>query len=76
MFTMCLGKNGGILGIGGYNTDKHLEAIKWFPMVQSSSMNYKFSLSGVAINKHPISGSSDFEVAFIDSGTTFTYFPH
>jgi len=75
MFTLCLGKNGGILGIGGYNTDHHIEPVKWFPMTQTSSTNYKFKLTGVSVNNHPIAGSSKYNLAFVDSGTTFSYLP-
>ena len=75
MFSMCLGKNGGFMQIGGFNTDQHLEEVKWFKMKQSTGTSYKFKISGVAINKHLIDGSSDWSTGFVDSGTTFTYLP-
>jgi hypothetical protein len=32
VFNICLGKNGGFMQIGGYNTDRMLEDISWFAM--------------------------------------------
>jgi len=75
MFTLCLGKNGGSFGIGGYNTDSHLDSISWFPM-QHTGNGYRFKLTGVAVNEHPMAGSSAYNIGFVDSGTTFSYLPH
>jgi hypothetical protein len=75
MFTLCLGKNGGVFGIGGYNKDSHLEPVKWFAMAEAGA-NYKFKLSGISMNNHPLAGSNKWSVGFIDSGTTFSYVPY
>ena len=32
MFSLCLGKNGGYFKIGGYDTEKHNEPVKWLAM--------------------------------------------
>lgn len=76
MFSLCLGKDGGIFGIGGFNTDIHHEPIKWMNIHSNyKSQSYKFDVMGVSINGHPIKGSNRFSTGFIDSGTTFSYLP-
>lgn len=76
MFSLCLGKNGGSFNIGGFNDEKHMEAIKWVNMNQIyNPQNYKFDIVGVSVNGHPIRGSDKFNLGFVDSGTTFSYLP-
>lgn len=76
MFSLCLGKNGGIFGIGGFNSDKHLEPVKWVNIHSNyQAQSYKFDIMGVSVNGHPIKGSHRFSSGFIDSGTTFSYLP-
>ena len=76
IFSLCLGKNGGFFGIGGFNTDKHLEPIKWVAMDKNyGSLNYKFNIYGLMVGGHPLKGSTKFSIGFIDSGTTFSYLP-
>jgi hypothetical protein len=74
MFTICLGKNGGFFDVGGFNSDKHLQDVMWFDMLQHGS-SYKFKISGVAVNDHFIDGSEAWNYGFVDSGTTFSYLP-
>ena len=75
MFNLCLGKDGGIFGIGGFNTDMHQEPVKWLHMDKKTGSNYKFNILGTSMNSHPLSGSSKYDTGFLDSGTTFTYLP-
>jgi hypothetical protein len=70
-----LGKNGGLFGIGGYNTDIHKEPIKWMRMDGDFTSSYKFNIMGVSMNGHPLAGSNKFTLGFVDSGTTFSYLP-
>ena len=44
IFNICLGKNGGYFQVGGYNTDKHLEPVKWFDFAPNSGTSYMFKL--------------------------------
>ena len=44
-------------------------------MVSQSSTNFKFRITGVGMNSHPIAGSAKYNLGFVDSGTTFTYLP-
>ena len=74
MFNLCLGKNGGYFQIGGYNTDKHLEPVKWFNMLHKQG-SYEFGLIGVSMGNRMLENSATWKVGFIDSGTTFTYIP-
>jgi len=75
MFNICLGKNGGYFQIGGYNEDNHLEEISWLPMSANTGTSYKFNIEGISMNNHPIRGSHNWDVGFLDSGTTFSYLP-
>lgn len=75
MFSMCLGKNGGFIQMGGFNSENHLEPVNWVKMSSSAGHNFKFELHSVAFNSHKISGSQKWSVAFVDSGTTFAYLP-
>ena len=40
-----------------------------------SNVNYMVALNGVSVGDHKIKGSGEVRKAFLDSGTTFTYFP-
>lgn len=64
-----------MFGIGGYNTDNHLEPVKWLAMLDQTTTNYKFSLSGISMNNHALQGSTKWRIGFVDSGTTFSYLP-
>jgi hypothetical protein len=37
--------------------------------------NFRVALHGISMNDHFMEDTEDFNVGFIDSGTTFTYFP-
>jgi len=74
MFTICLGKNGGFFQIGGYNAEKYLEPLSWNKML-AGNHNYKFEIKKTWINNHSISHSESWSVAFLDTGTTFSYLP-
>ncbi|CDW82204.1 aspartic protease pm5 [Stylonychia lemnae] len=73
LFTLCLGKNGGYFQIGGYDKQSHISEIQWIPLLNKGG--YEVQANGISINNHFIAGSDEYKTAFIDSGTTFTYFP-
>ena len=73
MFSLCLGKNGGYLQLGGFDGTGHLDTIQWTELKLSN--NYLVTLNGLSMNDHFIESSEMFTEGFIDSGTTFTYLP-
>lgn len=75
LFALCLGKDGGYFQIGGYDEESHLEdEVSWIKMLDKPS--FEINIQGISINNHPITkASNNIKTAFIDSGTTFTYFP-
>lgn len=72
MFSMCLGKDGGYIQIGGYDGTAHLEDVKWMKTLYKNN-DYKVPLRGITMNNHVMKGTDSQRIAFIDSGTTFTY---
>jgi hypothetical protein len=71
---MCLGKNGGYLQIGGFDGKGHLDKdIQWTRL--KDSHNFLVSLHGISMNDHLMQGSDLYTEGFIDSGSTFAYFP-
>jgi Eukaryotic aspartyl protease len=50
-----------------------LDNITWVPMLPTS--DFKINLGGFFMNDRSIEGSEQFKVGFIDTGTTFAYFP-
>lgn len=61
--------------MGGYDGLNHIsEEVKWAPLLQTSM--YKVQLEGVSMNNHMLAHSKDYNVGFIDSGTTFSYLPN
>ena len=72
---MCLGKNGGYFQIGGHDrtgyVDPEAEDV-WIRLLHKNN-DFKVPLRGIMINNHLMKGSNSQTVAFIDSGTTFTY---
>ena len=75
MFNICLGKNGGWMQMGGYDQARLLEKPKWFKLTNPKAPNYRFTLNGVSMHDHFMDGSKSWNVAFVDSGTTYTYVP-
>lgn len=76
MFSICLGKNGGFMQIGGFHLKEgNSKSISWYKDLQIAK-SYMFQLSGVSMHDHFLKGSENTHQAFIDSGTTFTYFPN
>ncbi len=72
MFAICLGKNGGYLQLGGYDSQGALQNIMdWANLLPNH--NFKIEISGVKIGDQTI--SSQHTVGLIDSGSTFSYFP-
>lgn len=74
MFNLCFGKNGGFFQIGGFNQDKMLSPIVWYPL-WNDTRAYKFNLNGVKMGDRTLEGSEMWTNGFIDTGTTFTYIP-
>ena len=73
-FSLCLGKNGGYAQIGGYDGQGHLDReVKWTNINRGSA--FRIPVLGIAMNNHVMAESEHFSVGFIDSGTTFSYFP-
>lgn len=81
-FSICLAEEGGLLTIG---QDSDLTYVIpdstgnkqpiWVPILSPSS--YKVGLTGVEINGVRAGyATTDFGTAVVDSGTTYTYFPH
>lgn len=61
--------------MGGYDKQGFLEDdVTWFDMLRAS--DFKVRVAGVKFNNHFISGSDQYKVGFVDSGTTFVYLPH
>ena len=75
VFALCLGKNGGYFQLGGTDNSGQIpgQEVQWAPMLPTS--NYKVELKGISLNTRFMEGSQEFNVGFIDSGTTFTYVP-
>ena len=79
IFTLCLTSGDGRLTVGGVNTSTHLSPAVYTPMSESGSGFHSVRLHdvllrGTSLGVAPpayISGSG----CFVDSGTTFTYFP-
>lgn len=44
-------------------------------MTSTDSTNFKFELSGVSMNGLLIKDSEKWNISFVDTGTTFSYFP-
>ena len=45
-------------------------------MIQTNSKDYKMTINGVSVADALIDGSQNWNVGFIDSGTTFSYIPY
>ena len=74
MFNLCFGKDGGFFQIGGFNQDKMLSPIVWYPLWRDTK-DYKFTLSSVRMGDKKLIGSEKWTEGFVDTGTTFTYLP-
>jgi len=78
IFSICLGKWGGLLTVGGYSNQHHLlkdgSGIKWIPM---RAERYYFVFPEVFKLENSIIAldANEFGVSIIDTGTTLTYFP-
>ena len=56
----------------GVSNSKEEKEPKWVPMLYKNS-DFKVNFMGIMFNNHLINGSNSQTVAFVDSGTTFTY---
>jgi hypothetical protein len=74
VFSLCFAGNGGYFSLGGLNTTRHLEEIKYIPYVESSS--YTVKLHGIKVDDQEIKNVNFLNYgALIDSGTTISYLP-
>lgn len=76
IFSICLAEWGGLLTVGGYSPENHVNGtqVQWIPLVHSgyySVTPIALELGGVPL----VSGRENFGTSLVDSGTTFTYFP-
>lgn len=46
----------------------------WAPMQPTA--DFKINLAGLSMNDRFLEGSDQYKVGFIDTGTTFAYFPN
>lgn len=75
MFSVCLGKDGGFMQIGGYNLDAaQPNQLTWYEDLKIDT-NFMFAIDSVSVNGQELLGSEEVKAAFVDSGTTFTYLP-
>ena len=74
MFTICLGKDGGYIQFGGYNSYGAIDnTTNWVKLLPVG--NYKIGVFGVKMNNHLMANTEQYSVGFLDTGTTFTYMP-
>jgi len=78
IFSICLAEWGGLLTVGGYNQQHHLQkdgsGIKWIPM---RAQRYYFVFPEVLKLEDSVVAldPDEFGVTIVDTGTTLTYFP-
>jgi len=70
IFSMCLSPQGGLFTVGGYNTSL-ASAVTWIPM--RAQRFYSIELKAMSLEGAELRGG--FGHTFVDSGTTYTYFP-
>ena len=70
MFTMCLGNNGGYLQFGGYDKKGFNEEVSWIKPI--NTRDWKVEVEKMTLGKGVL---PKYSVGFIDSGTSFAYFP-
>ena len=74
IFTLCLGKNGGYIQLGGYNSQGALQNnTDWVSLMPAA--DFKIQIFGLKMNNHVMVDTEIYNVGFLDSGTTFTYMP-
>jgi hypothetical protein len=60
--------------LGGVDMEGAIDkTLTWIPLLKTE--DFKVKTYGLKVNNHFIAGSESTSVAFIDSGTTFSYFP-
>lgn len=77
IFSICLSEWGGELSVGGYKDSVQVNgsSIAWTPLMHSRY--YAVTLNSLSLDSAIIAGTFDeFGTSLVDSGTTFTYFPH
>ena len=76
-FSLCLGKENGLITVGGFNSSLHLSSMNWTNMYDE--VYYSVKLARVYVDYHQIPiQAGDLPKIYttgtvIDSGTTFTY---
>ena len=60
--------------MGGYDKQGFLdEDVTWITLTHHE--DFKLKVNGIKMNNHYMAGTNRYSVGFLDSGTTFTYFP-
>jgi hypothetical protein len=76
-FSLCLGKENGLLAVGGFNSSNHLSQMNWTNMYDE--VYYSVKVTRIFVDYHQIPVSPDdlpkiyTTGTVVDSGTTFTY---
>ena len=74
IFSLCFSHQGGYFSIGGVSTEHHLSKnISYIKILNKNIGNYLFQLNYIKIGDKKIEFN---EKAFVDSGTTISYFPN
>jgi hypothetical protein len=74
MFSLCFGRIGGTLTVGGYYHRLLVEDPIWVPFA-SAGMFYTVAITGVGVGGTTIDYTHTGALPIVDSGSTFTYFP-
>ena len=72
VFSICLASSGGILSLGGFNENRHLEPVQWIPM--KSSLSYSLEVLQLNIEGETIDLRTGRD-PLIDTGTTYSFIP-
>jgi len=74
LFSICLAFWGGVLAVGGDNSEYHIGGVSWMPL--QSPGYYMLQPAGMKLEDRLVStNTDDFGEAVVDTGTTLTYFP-
>ena len=74
IFTLCFSHNGGYFSIGTITTSHHLSKnISYVKLLNKNTGNYIFQLDYIKVGNKKINFNGN---AFVDSGTTISYFPN
>ena len=76
VFSLCFGRQGGFLSVGGISDVHHVQPMGWSPFVQRGQ-HYQLSLNSFTVVGHGAAGTIAIpkarRTAMIDTGSTFSY---